>query len=238
MKTTRVFVALLLTAVLCAVSLTGCDPVRSRIEHEIVKAVSERFAPADSYKCRISGKVTDWLKGKVSRVELTGVNVRYDDTTYSKLNISVTNVVYNPVKKRITSCDTGSFTAMISEKEVNRMAAGRITALDTADISIRKDSLIISGKKKVLGVTIKAEAEGNVGVKRGCELWFDTRRIDVSGMSLKLPEWTKERISRMVNPVYTLDNSANELFLTGAACSPGAITVTGRISPDGLMASQ
>ena len=238
MKTLRVLLALLLPAVLCAVLLTGCDPIKSRIEHEIVKAVSERFAPADSYKCRISGKLTDWLKGKVSRVELTGINVRYEGVTYSKLNVAVTNVVYNPVKKKITSCDTGTFTATISEKEVNALADGKLTALDTSEITIGKDSLTVSGKKKMLAVTVKASAEGNVSVKRGCELWFDTQKIDISGMSVKLPGWTKDRISKMINPVYTLDTSANGLFLTGASCSPGAVVVTGRISPDGLMASQ
>ena len=230
--------AALILAAFIVIGVTGCNPIKAKIEKEICKAVNERFAPADSYKCRIYGKTTDWLRGKVSRIELIGSGVRYSDVRYDELRLILTNINYNPASKKITACDNGSFTAVLGEKNLTDMVTGRLDSVSNAAMEIGNGTIKVSGEKKVLGIKVKAGAEGALSVRKGSELWFDVRKIELPGIKVSVPDWTKDAISKQINPVYHLDPSQNGLHLTGVNCLNKRLVVEGIIKADTLMANQ
>ena len=210
--------AILVLICFVALGATGCNPIKTKIEHEICKAVSERFAPADSYKCRISGKTADWLRGRVSKVELTGSGVRYSGVCYDELRLTLTNISYNPVAKRITACDNGSFTAVLKENNLTDMVKDKLDSTENVILEITPGKLRVSGVKKVVGIRARAGAEGSLSIKKGCELWFSVDKIELPGLKLSVPGWTGEAISKQINPVYSIDPSKNGLTLTGIEC--------------------
>ncbi|MBP5274722.1 MAG: LmeA family phospholipid-binding protein, partial [Abditibacteriota bacterium] len=181
---------------------------------------------------------SDWIRGRVERVELTGKNVRYDGTRYEELNIVLPNIVYSVSSKRITECDNGFFKASLTEKEINRIAAENAKKGESLEIELREGSLEAVAVKKVLGVSVKARAEGTLSIKNGSSVWFDPKKIDIPGIKVSLKGWTKDAVSGSINPVYTLDTSKNGLYLSKVACKKGRLRVEGNIKSEVLLRNQ
>ncbi len=109
--------------------------------------------------------------------------------------------LHHDAKGRITMEDLG-FSARITQEDLTAALRSHVERLEDATITIDRRGLTLSGRHRVLALSIPYSVRGTLGVEDGSQLMFHIDQSQLSG--LNMPAGLNALIEKEVNPVYDL----------------------------------
>jgi len=203
--------------------LVGCAPpgTYSKIRNSIRTLAEKELGPADRYDVDTSHDNADkLLDGRISRVDVHGVNVRpAPGYVLDEVFVSARNVHVNRQKKTIESVESTSAKAYISNGSLAQMISTEGTLSDPT-VAITPAAIRISGGYKVFGAlpmdvvaTGKARIVGTAGIE------FTSDSVTAAGLP------TPFSIKRL----FDFSKLYPALVITGLSTEDGRAILTGTL---------
>lgn len=121
---------------------------------------------------------------------------------------------------------TGHLRVELSEAEVNRIAASKVTSFPITGVDLRRGSVLVHSKASVFGLSVPVGVEGGIEV-RGGALAFLPVRVEAFGMTL--PEDLAAQLLGDTSFVYPLGEQFGGSAITGAELQEDRIVLTGEL---------
>jgi hypothetical protein len=207
--------------------LLGVDPY-DLAERALVAELPERIGPARSYRVHIDRQGSDLGKGLLSRIDVTGTDVRTrDGLVIPRMDVRLEGVRFDIERRRLKSIDRGRFAASLDEKALTgyvRSHAG--AAVKDVRVALRGGRLSVHAQPEVFGFGLPSEVTGRP-VVRGDRVDFRADRVAFFGIGL--PRIAVEGLENLVNPVADFSGLNEPARITRIAIRDDWMTVDGRL---------
>jgi hypothetical protein len=181
----------------------GDDDLAGSLQKLLADEFARRVATADRWEVKLSPAGSDLAAGKISGIQVRGINVRTPDgLLIPEVTLSVQNLQ--------VSLENGSFTASAGSRFTARLGAEAVThflqqrgAEDFKDIrvALRDGRMEVSATAEKFRVAVPLEVIGAPRLRRNA-VDFQADRVSVA--RLRLPRVVVRELERRVNPVVDL----------------------------------
>jgi len=225
------FIIILTIGLVCFGQLYA-SPIKDSMTKTIESTVGNKFAPAEKWECDINGNMLDWVQGKIPKLKLVGTNVKYDKMSLRKIDIFMTKIKFDLLKKRLKSCETATFTAEITDKEMTSLIKENISAIEKPIISSKNGLIQIQGQYKINKIKINFALTSSLSVRNGKNFVLDIENMTVTNYNVKIPKWIQNKIVNSINPVYTFPENKIGLFVNSITPVNGYFSLSGSLDPE------
>ncbi len=210
----------------------GClDGVaRRKAEDTILKMLPEFLGPAESYEVHVEGSAAQLSRGFVRSVAISGVNVTpHDLPAMAKIEASATDVRVDMKAKSVVESGPAVWRGWVNEKVATEILADKARYLQDVKVRITREGITASGRTAVKGVGPSGSALVKPSVRGGTLLWMTPVEVSAMGVGLPMPDWSKQRLEPIINPVYVVPESPLNIRLTGVSTEDGLLRIEGTL---------
>ncbi len=200
----RIFrsIGILLSFLIVSVNIVGCSSSpKQKIEATVVEKLPTILGPADSYKAKAYGTSIKLAKGKLSGLEISGINVKLKTgVTLARLDVCMKDILFDRNKQTIKSIGSAEFSAVISETELNRIARARYAIIPDLLLDLEPKSLTICARPEIYNVGIGIRAEVGLAIRNNSLIALDLKSFKVG--SISAPHFAIDWLSKHIDIVF------------------------------------
>jgi hypothetical protein len=180
--------------------LDGFALAESILKSELPK----RVGPAKRYDVKVDRAGSDLLKGRLSKVDVTGIDVRTKDgLTLPELGFTLNDVKLGLTSRRLDSVGKSDFTAGLPAEAITAFVRHRGgPRLKDAKVVLEDGEILVAANPELLGFGVPSEVAGKP-VLRGTDA-IDFKASKAAVFGVKLPRLALDALEKKVNPVVEL----------------------------------
>lgn len=210
--------------------------LRWKIGQSVAAKMPELVGPAQSYSANVTGGLIGIILGRIERIDITGRKVKMSNgIIVDRLDIGLSGVRFKP-DQTVTRVESASFSALVTEDDLNNWLATSRPDLHDGHITIENGRLIVRAKPKVLLLRTPVKVEGTLRILDGSKLYMVLKKVSTRGV--RVPGFVRGRIEHDINPILDAEQLGIGARLKSVQVSNGTIIVTGTADVNKALAKE
>lgn len=207
----------------------GADGLRLA-ETILEKELPRQVGPASRYDVRIDRAGTDLLRGRLSRVDVTGLDVRTSDgLVIPKMDLTLRDVRLGLGSRKLESVSKGDFALGLGEEVVTRYVQKRGgPKVRDAKVRFSNGQIAVKATPELFGVGLPSEVEGKPVLTGGDAINFRASKLSVLGV--RIPQLAVDALEREINPVVDLSGLKLPVKITDFSVKGSKLVAEGGLS--------
>lgn len=219
-----------LLLVLIMLVMCGCGGrARRKVEEGIAKSLPDIIGPARSYHVTVTGSLFGMMRGNLREIKITGREVEIKNALIlSRLDVTLTNVEFDPDTRVVKKVDSTDFSATMSEEDLNVYLAKTYPNIPDLGASLRDCLIVVSAAPSLSAAKVHIRAEATLNVLAERRLVMDLKKITAGG--LPAPWFARNYIEKKLNPVFDAADLGFDARIASVRLHRGSMTLTGQLN--------
>ena len=174
------------------------------VERILESELPKRVGPARKYEVRLDRKGMDLARGRLGKVDVTGLDVQTDDgLVIPQLGLQMEDVKLALASRSLESVAKSLFSASLGEEAVTRYVQKRAgVGVRDVRVAFRDSQLHVKATPELLGFGLPSEVSGKPVLNGEDAIDFRASRVSVLG--IRVPRLAVDELERKINPVVDL----------------------------------
>ena len=176
----------------------------SLVEAILRSELPRRVGPARRWDVKLDRAGSDLLRGRLSKVDVHGFDVRTQDGLgIPELDMTLQDVRLGLASRSLESVGKSEFTAGLGAAAITAFVKHRGgPKLKDVRVKLERGEIMVGATPEVMGFGLPSEVSGKPVLKGADAINFEASRLTVFGV--RLPALAVEALERKINPVVDL----------------------------------